>query len=503
MRPQPVGYEFLRTHLATGAFEPNRVAVVAPVTKVVASGDRLQVPAQVAPSTDDPLAHLLFALKHEGLDLQAAILALKHIPASPVATAFAHSPGSAYLRQIGYLWELAHGQQLPDTPAAQGGYVALFDPAQFVTGPSRRSSRWRVDFNGIGDPHYCPSVRRTPALQAWLDKHILGAAQSFVANLDPAVLDRAVRWAYLSETEGSYDIERESPQPSKAQAFATLLARAHEPQPMTEDYLVDLQNLAVTNPLDRAYEFRHAQNWLRGPSRGALGVTYVPPPPDALPAIMDSIMALANSAGSTPVDPLVLGALVSFAFVFAHPFMDGNGRLSRFLFHRVVGASAALPNGLVLPVSVAMKRHETQYLQALQTFSRPAREAWSVQWIDGDRFDLAFQGPPEIYRYWDATACVEFSLHMAHEALEKDLREESDYLLRFDRLYRALNEAIDMNNNDLTLLVQSALQHGGVLSKNRIKQLHAKGHPLALLAQAQQVITQSLAQPDSLKESDL
>ncbi len=117
MRPQPVGYEFLRTHLATGAFEPNRVAVVAPVTKVVASGDRLQVPAQVAPSTDDPLAHLLFALKHEGLDLQAAILALKHIPASPVATAFAHSPGSAYLRQIGYLWELAHGQQLPDTPA--------------------------------------------------------------------------------------------------------------------------------------------------------------------------------------------------------------------------------------------------------------------------------------------------------------------------------------------------------------------------------------------------
>jgi len=58
------------------------------------------------------------------------------------------------------------------------------------------------------------------------------------------------------------------------------------------------------------------------------------------------------------IDPLVRGTLVSFGFVFAHPFMDGNGRLSRFLFHKVVCGHGQLPNGLVLPVSVAMKRHE-------------------------------------------------------------------------------------------------------------------------------------------------
>lgn len=60
-------------------------------------------------------------------------------------------------------------------------------------------------------------------------------------------------------------------------------------------------------------------------------------------------------------------------FVTGPVFMDGNGRLSRFLFHKVVCGHGLLPNGLVLPVSVAMKRHEERYLQVLQTFSRPAR----------------------------------------------------------------------------------------------------------------------------------
>lgn len=40
-------------------------------------------------------------------------------------------------------------------------------------------------------------------------------------------------------------------------------------------------------------------------------------------SLMDQIMDLANST-NTGIDPLVLGSLVSFGFVFAHPFMDGD-----------------------------------------------------------------------------------------------------------------------------------------------------------------------------------
>lgn len=487
MRNRLVGYEFLRDQLNTSAFSLARSARVAPVTKVTPMQDVLAIPASVAPASDAALDHLQFALKHEGMQLQAAMLALKKIEGQQVADAFTKSPSSAYLRQIAYLWEVVNGVQLKGLSVATGPYTRLFDPTQFVTGPIQRNTRWRVDFNGIGSPTFCLTVRRTPELARLLAQNILGAVQAYVRGLDKSVLDRAVRWAYLSETQGSYAIENEKPTSGKAETFAALLARAYEPLLISEPYLVALQNLAVTNPIDKAVQFRTAQNWLCNALPGALGVSYLPPPPDLMISVMDEIMALANRPASG-IDPLIHGALVSFAFVFAHPFMDGNGRLSRFLFHKVVCAQGKLPNGLVLPISVAMKRNEDQYLQALQTFSKPVRDLWQVTAIDDTHIDARFKGEPEIYRYWDATPCVEFGLQMAQQALEHDLRDESDFLRKFDLAYRAVNEAIDINNNDLVFLIRSCLQNGNVLSKGRRKQLVARGHAAALLDDAQRII---------------
>ena len=118
-----VGYEFLRERLTTGAFPLARPAAIFPVTKVTAMADYLQVPGQVAPATDAPLEHLLFALKHEGLEMQAAVLALQRISGTDVGSTFLQSPSSAYLRQVCYLWELANGKELEGLPAAQGGYT--------------------------------------------------------------------------------------------------------------------------------------------------------------------------------------------------------------------------------------------------------------------------------------------------------------------------------------------------------------------------------------------
>lgn len=482
-----IGYEFLKDLLNTSAFPLEQPARVSSVTKVTSTSDALAVPASVAPSSDEPLEHLQFALKHEGLQLQAVVLALKRVDGKDVGQAFQRSPSSTYLRQICYLWELANATSLKDLPAAIGPYTPLFDPKKFITGPSNRNARWRVEFNGLGGPSFCPTVRRTAELQALLDKNILNSANEFISGLDKAVLDRAVRWAYLSETQGSYAIENEAPAAGKAEAFAALLSRAHAPQRITEEYLVALQNMTVSNPLDKAVQFRTGQNWLRNALPGALGVTYLPPPPDVMMALMEQIMELANHT-DTGIDPLVLGSLVSFGFVFAHPFMDGNGRLSRFLFHKVVCAHGLLPNGLVLPVSMAMKRHEDQYLQVLQSFSKPARDLWQITAIDDVQINAVFTGDADIYRFWDATDCVTFGLRMASEALDQDLRDESDFLLRFDIVYKAVNDAVDMNNNDLVLLVRACLQNGGMLSNNRRKQLLAKGHPAALLEHAEQIV---------------
>ncbi|WP_236650924.1 Fic family protein [Aquabacterium fontiphilum] len=126
--------------------------------------------------------------------------------------------------------------------------------------------------------------------------------------------------------------------------------------------------------------------------------------------------------------PLVHAAVVSFAFVFIHPFMDGNGRLSRYLIHHCLGQSGRLPPQFLLPISVAMKKHEADYLRALTTFSKPARQLCQVTW-----------GGDEHYTY-----------EWAPEA---------------DTWFRCM----DLRGSDLANLIVTIFQNGGTLSNNRRK----------------------------------
>ena len=349
-----------------------------------------------------------------------------------------------------------------------GRAVPLFPPDRYLTGAAIRNPRWRVDDNRLGTPAWAATVRRTPAIEEGLRADIPAQANLFADRMDRLLLDRALAWAYLHETRDSFAIEREAPSEQRQRAFVALLHQAHERRPLDEDYLTELQQATVSNPLDRAVGFRHQQNWLQGPLRGSAGVTYVPPPPEVARELMDALMAFANE-GTAGVDPLVAAGVISFGFVLIHPFMDGNGRLSRFLFHHALCRSGALRSGLILPVSVAMKKHEADYLGALQSFSRPARDRWDVSWLAEDDYAFAWRGDPghAIYRYWDATPCVEFGLRMAAQALQVELRQETEYLQHYDAIIRRVEADVDMRGSDLATLVIACLDQGGRLSKRR------------------------------------
>ena len=463
------GYAHLVQRMKLSALPIKCMAIISPVTRVELMGDRLAVPRAIAPQDDDVLGHTLFAIKYEGINLAILAQVLGRINAQDMVDLVRRSPSGVYVRKCGYLWELFNGKDL-DVPPLSGGKAApLFDPDRYLTGPSTRNSKWRIDFNGLGTPHYCATVERTAEIRTLIEFKTVERIKQFVATLPPNIMDRAINWAYLSETADSFAIEREAPSEDKSRRFMQLLRQAHERQPLTEEYLVTLQNSTVNNPFDLAAAFRHEQNHLHNGLRGAAGVTYVPPPASLCSELMEELMAFANSAPGH-MDPLVAAAVISFGFVFLHPFMDGNGRLSRFLIHQTLCRAGALDNGLLLPVSVAMKREEPGYLAALEGFSRPVREFWDVRWIDADDLRFEFVGDPSIYRYWDATACVAFSLEMAKRAFEVVLKDETEFLERYDYIVRAVNERYDVRGNDLSNLAMMCLENQGVVSKNRRKQ---------------------------------
>ena len=58
--------------------------------------------------------------------------------------------------------------------------------------------------------------------------------------------------------------------------------------------------------------------------------------------------------------------------------------------------------------------HETQYLQALTSFTKPARQLCRVTWAGDEHYGYEWAEEANTwFRYMDLTACAEFGLRMA------------------------------------------------------------------------------------------
>ena len=460
------GYSFLASQIGRTAFPPRRQAENSPRVKTrVESDGRILFPASAYPDSEDPLIHVLFALRHEGVNLQILSRVVPEFAESRVRAAVCAKPNSVPVRKLAFLWEFFTGRSI-DGVQVSGRYVPLFDPDLYVTAPGSRNPKWRIEFNGLGSMAWCATVEKTEKIRKALSADILQAAAKALESVSGRTLDRALGWAFLNEAKGSFDLEREPVSGDKPKRFVHLLRHAHESRVLSEDYLCDLQHEIVANPFLHAFSYRTNQNWLGGGTGSAADVAYVPPPPECLDQLMQGWLQAANTLASG-VHPVIAASVVSFGFVYLHPFMDGNGRLSRFLIHQQIQRSGGLASGRLLPVSIAMRRNEERYLAALSPFSAPARRAWEVVFTGGTpAFEFSFPaGADAMYRYWDATGQTEFLFDMFDEALNVDLKNEIRFIGRFDLLDRAVNEMFDLELGDRQTMVAAWL-NAGSLSKN-------------------------------------
>jgi hypothetical protein len=186
--------------------------------------------------------------------------------------------------------------------------------------------------------------------------------------------------------------------------------------------------------------------------------------------LMEGFMRMAN-AREGDVPPLVKAAVVSFGFVFIHPFMDGNGRVSRLLAHHSLNFHESLPtvggNPAILPLSVAMKRHENDYLSTLEVFSRPARQLWDVTYIADNEFVFDFRSSPMVYAHWHADAAAAFVTTCAEMALEQSLIDETFFLRAYDRAYARIDQEFDLPNRTINLLIQWIHQNNDRMPERR------------------------------------
>lgn len=457
---------------------------------------------------DDTLVgHLQFALRYEGVNLQLLNLLFETAGSRQLCDWITDSPTSAYARRACFLYEWLTGTQLPvESPVpSKMRYVDVLDTVmQFGVGAAAKDARFRVNDNLPGTRGFCPLVRKTAFLGDMVGKDLRKHTRETLGKYDQGLLRRAAAFLYLKETQSSFEVEREKPSANRAQRFADLLRQADTGQPLTEERLVELQN-AVIDPRFHEFSWRHQQNWIGDDLRYRQRVEFVPARPEDVPALMQGLLDTAGKArtlvvattGQTDIDtvelqfdPVVYAAIIAFGFVFIHPFMDGNGRIHRYLIHEVLANAGFTPRGIVLPVSAVILANLDEYVAVLENFSKPVRQRTEYS---PDAPETPATGNDAVYfRYFDATEQAEFLYRALERTVEEDLQQEINFLLGFDRACQHLNQLLDWPNHSMELFVRVVHQNNDTLSKTK-KQSHFSWMTEAEVSEAEAIVAQAFA----------
>jgi hypothetical protein len=138
--------------------------------------------------------------------------------------------------------------------------------------------------------------------------------------------------------------------------------------------------------------------------------------------------------------------------------------LHRWLIHHVLAQAGFNPPGLVFPVSAAILRQIDKYRAVLQSHSRPLLNL--IEWRPTPEGNVqVLSDTADYYRYFDATAHAEFLYECVEQTVEHDLPDEVAHLQAYDRFARAVENIVDMPNQQIELLWHFLQQGKGVLSK--------------------------------------
>ncbi len=156
---------------------------------------------------------------------------------------------------------------------------------------------------------------------------------------------------------------------------------------------------------------RDIQNWIGTSPYTPVGASFVPPPPEEVPMLLEDLMAFVNRVD---VAPLLQAGIAHAQFETIHPFADGNGRVGRALIHAVLRRRGAAPE-FVPPVSAVLARSRDAYFDGLSAWRHvgsgddPARDRGAEKWL-GLFLEATLDACHEAHAYLRAVSSLEADL---------------------------------------------------------------------------------------------
>ena len=416
---------------------------------------------------NDLLENLEFALKYDGLNLEIIKVFFEREDKNNIITYIQKQPTGIYSRKIWYLYEFLMDAKLPLNDCQRIKYIDLADPKMYYTSAPIKSSRHGINDNLLGNNTFCPFVRRTEVLEKYIKLNLDSTAKNLLEKYDPHLIARACNYLYTKETMSSYQIEREQPDKSRVFRFVNLLQQAPNIDSLSKEKLIELQN-AIVDPRYKDADYRRNQNYVgESVSPYFQKIHYISPRPVDVTGLMEGLLASLGRMFSSEVYPVIIASVISFGFVFIHPFEDGNGRIHRFLIHYILSKKDFTPKGMIFPISSIMLKNMHDYDQVLEAFSKPLLAVLAGYDLTDDGVMTVNQDTASYYQYIDFTLQVEYLFICIKDAIDNYIEHEIKFLITYDEAKKSIQEVVDMPDNQIDLFIKLVIQNQGQLSQTK------------------------------------
>ena len=146
------------------------------------------------------------------------------------------------------------------------------------------------------------------------------------------------------------------------------------------DDLLDIHHTLLEGTSEERFAgvVRTDQNWIGGRGLSPADATFVPPPPDRVPALLDDLVDFVNL---DDIPAIAQAAIAHAQFETIHPFGDGNGRAGRCLIHVILRRRNAAPR-FVPPISVVLATNARQYIAGLTDYREGRHDDWIGAFAD-------------------------------------------------------------------------------------------------------------------------
>lgn len=444
---------------------PDRLALISKKHKQYETADWMVLTTRHMPE-DSLSGHLTFALKYEGIDLGILKKLFNHVNIEEITALVSKEPTGQYSRRIWFLYEWLTDIKISLPDLKVGNYIEVLDEKlQFGTTP-QSSKRHRVRNNLPGVKNFCPLVRKTVVLQKIIQLNLSQNIKTIVGQIHPDTMARTAAFLLLKDSKASYTIEGENPPQTRAQRWGRAIGQAGQKM-INKNELERLQQIVIDSNRFTKMGWREEEGFI-GEHDRRLGT----PIPDHISAKWTDIHSLIDGLVTTEeilehdtlFDAVVAAAIVAFGFVFIHPFVDGNGRIHRYLIHHVLARKEYVPKGIIFPVSSVILERLNEYRNVLEQYS--AQRLDLIEWKTSDQNNVEILNETiDLYRYYDITKQVEFLYSCVNQTVEETIPAEVDYLEKYDLMKTFLDNHFEMPDKTVALLIRFLEQGKGRLSE--------------------------------------